>query len=83
MPDPPGRVEGSIRLAGRELVGLPESEMRRIRGNSISMIFQEPMTSLDPVMRVGKQIGESLVRHQGLSRAGAHARAVEMLQARP
>jgi peptide/nickel transport system ATP-binding protein len=80
VPDPPGRVEGSIRLAGRELVGLPESEMRRIRGNSISMIFQEPMTSLDPVMRVGKQIGESLMLHQGLSRAAAHARAVEMLR---
>jgi peptide/nickel transport system ATP-binding protein len=80
VPDPPGRVEGSVRLGGRELVGLAESEMRRIRGNAISMIFQEPMTSLDPVMRVGKQIAESLVLHQGLSRGAAHARAVEMLR---
>src|SRR5439155_6581054 len=67
VPDPPGRVEGSIRLAGRELVGLPEKAMRGIRGNAVSMIFQEPMTSLDPVMRVGRQIAEPLVQHQGLS----------------
>jgi peptide/nickel transport system ATP-binding protein len=80
VPDPPGRVEGSIRLAGRELVGLREAEMRGIRGNSVSMIFQEPMTSLDPVMRVGKQIAESLVQHQGLSGNAARARAIEMLR---
>jgi peptide/nickel transport system ATP-binding protein len=80
VPEPPGRVEGSIRLAGRELVGLRESEMRGIRGNSISMIFQEPMTSLDPVMRVGKQIAESLILHQGLSGSAARARAIEMLR---
>ena len=60
-----------------------KSEMRGIRGNSISMIFQEPMTSLDPVMRVGKQIAESLVQHQGLSGNAARARAIEMLRARP
>ena len=80
VPAPPGRVEGSIRFDGRELVGLPEAEMRRIRGNDISMIFQEPMTSLDPVMRIGKQIAETLILHQDLSRSAAHARAVEMLQ---
>jgi peptide/nickel transport system ATP-binding protein len=80
VPAPPGCVEGSIRFGGRELVGLPEAEMRRIRGNDISMIFQEPMTSLDPVMRIGKQIAETLILHQDLSRSAAHARAVEMLQ---
>jgi peptide/nickel transport system ATP-binding protein len=80
VPDPPGRVAGSIRLAERELVGLAESEMRRLRGNAISMVFQEPMTSLDPVMRVGDQIAEPLVLHQGLSRRDARTRAVDLLQ---
>jgi peptide/nickel transport system ATP-binding protein len=79
VPDPPGRVEGSIRLAGRELVGLPEAEMRTFRGNDISMIFQEPMTSLDPVMRVGKQIAEPLILHQGMTRRAADVRAIELL----
>ena len=80
VPSPPGRVEGSIRLKGRELVGLAEPAMRSIRGNAISMIFQEPMTSLDPVMRVGRQIAEPLILHQGLSRRAAESRAVELLQ---
>jgi peptide/nickel transport system ATP-binding protein len=80
VPAPAGRIEGSIKFAGRELVGMPESEMRRIRGNAISMIFQEPMTSLDPVMRVGKQIAEPLMLHQGLSHRAARTRTVEMLQ---
>ena len=79
VPSPPGQVEGSVRLGGRELVGLPEKEMRSVRGNDISMVFQEPMTSLDPVMRVVKQIAEPLILHQGLSRKAAHARAVELL----
>jgi peptide/nickel transport system ATP-binding protein len=79
VPDPPGCVEGSIRLASRELVGLREAEMRTIRGNAISMIFQEPMTSLDPVMRVGKQIAEPLILHQGMTRRAADARAIELL----
>ena len=79
VPSPPGQVEGSVRLDGRELVGLPEKEMRSVRGNDISMVFQEPMTSLDPVMRVVKQIAEPLILHQGLSRKAAHARAVELL----
>ena len=66
---PAGRIAGgSIRLNGRELVGLRESAMRRIRGNEISMIFQEPMTSLNPVMRIGKQIAEPLMLHQGMDR---------------
>src|SRR5918911_1026640 len=79
VPSPPGRVEGSVRLEGRELVGLAEPAMRRIRGNSISMVFQEPMTSLDPVMRIGRQIAEPLRLHQGLSRREAAARAVMLL----
>src|ERR1043165_5854200 len=83
VPDPPGRVEGSIRLNGRELVGLGEAEMRRIRGNAMSMVFQEPMTSLDPVMRIGKQIAEPLVQHQGLGRGDAKVRAIELLARAP
>jgi peptide/nickel transport system ATP-binding protein len=82
VPDPPGRiVEGSrIVLDGTDLLGLTESEMRKVRGNDISMIFQEPMTSLNPVMTVGKQIGEVLTLHQGLSKSEAEAKAVEMLR---
>ena len=78
--DPPGRiVGGSVRLDGTDLVRLSEAEMRQVRGNRISMIFQEPMTSLNPVMTIGRQIGEALRLHQGMSGAAAHARAVEML----
>ncbi|MBV8457272.1 MAG: ABC transporter ATP-binding protein [Acetobacteraceae bacterium] len=79
IPDPPGRIAGSIRLEGRELLDLPEQEMRAIRGNEISMIFQEPMTSLNPVLTVGRQIGETLRLHQGLGPREAEAKAVEML----
>jgi peptide/nickel transport system ATP-binding protein len=80
IPTPPGRiVAGSIRFRGRELVGLDEAAMRKIRGNEISVIFQEPMTSLNPVMRVGRQIAEPLMLHQGLSRRAAYDRAAEML----
>jgi peptide/nickel transport system ATP-binding protein len=79
VPDPPGRVQGSVRLNGRELLGLPEPAMRAIRGNAISMVFQEPMTSLDPVMRIGRQIAEPLVQHQRLSLRAAEKRAVELL----
>ncbi len=77
---PPGRtVAGSIRFEGRELLALPEPDMRKVRGNEISMIFQEPMTSLNPVLTIGRQIAEALVLHRGLARAAANARAVEML----
>jgi peptide/nickel transport system ATP-binding protein len=80
VPMPPGRiVGGSIRFRGRELVGLDETAMRAIRGNDISVIFQEPMTSLNPVMPVGRQIAEPLMLHQGLSRRTAYDRAAEML----
>ena len=78
--DPPGRiVGGSVRLGGTDLLGLDEAAMRDIRGNRIAMIFQEPMTSLNPVMTVGRQISEALILHQSLSRAEALARTVEML----
>jgi peptide/nickel transport system ATP-binding protein len=82
VPDPPGRiVEGSrIVLDGVDLLGLSEAEMRKVRGNDISMIFQEPMTSLNPVMTIGKQIGEVLTLHQGLGRAEAEKKAIEMLR---
>ncbi len=79
--DPPGRiVSGHIRFEGIDLLELTESEMERIRGNDISMIFQEPMTSLNPLMTVGRQIAESIALHQGLSRREAFDRAVEMLR---
>jgi peptide/nickel transport system ATP-binding protein len=76
---PPGRIAGRIRFQGRDLLTLPEQEMRDIRGNAISMIFQEPMTSLNPVLTVGRQIGETVRLHQGLNARDAEARAIEML----
>jgi len=80
FPSPPGKiVEGEILFEGRNLIELSESEMRRIRGNRISMIFQEPMTSLNPVFPIGDQIMESFVLHQGLTRREARMRTIEML----
>jgi peptide/nickel transport system ATP-binding protein len=79
IPEPPGKIAGSIRLEGRDILALSDREMRALRGNDISMIFQEPMTSLNPVLTVGRQIGETLRLHQGLDQAQAEARAVEML----
>jgi peptide/nickel transport system ATP-binding protein len=79
--DPPGRiVGGSAHLDGIDLFGLDEAAMRLIRGKEISMIFQEPMTSLNPVMTIGRQIGEALLLHGAVSRKAALARAIEMLQ---
>ncbi|MBP0492994.1 ABC transporter ATP-binding protein [Pararoseomonas indoligenes] len=80
LPEPPGKIAGAIRFQGRDLLKLSDKEMRGIRGNDISMIFQEPMTSLNPVLTVGRQIGETLRLHQGLSKAQAEAKAVEMLK---
>ncbi|SDB56501.1 ABC transporter ATP-binding protein [Belnapia rosea] len=80
IPEPPGKIAGSIRFQGRDLLKLSEPEMRSIRGNDISMIFQEPMTSLNPVLNIGRQIGETLRLHQGLSAREAEAKAVEMLK---
>jgi len=81
IPQPPGRiVEGEIRYDGRSLVDLPASQMRKIRGKEISMIFQEPMTSLNPVFTVGEQIAEALRLHEGLGRREAMDKTVEMLR---
>jgi oligopeptide/dipeptide ABC transporter ATP-binding protein len=78
---PPGRiVGGTIRFGGTNLLDLSESEMEDIRGNEISMIFQEPMTSLNPLMTVGRQIAEAIALHQGLSLGGAMDKTVEMLR---
>ncbi len=74
-------VQGSIRLAGRELVGLPEAEYRRVRGEQVAMIFQDPLTALDPLYRAGEQVAEALRFHLGLSRAAADTRVVELLDA--
>jgi oligopeptide/dipeptide ABC transporter ATP-binding protein len=79
--DPPGRiVGGAIRFAGTNLLDLSEAEMEGIRGNDISMIFQEPMTSLNPLLTVGRQISEAIALHRGLSRRDARDQAVEMLR---
>ena len=77
---PQGCVNGSIKLGGRELLTLSEKEMRSVRGQDISMIFQEPMTSLNPVMTIGKQLGEVFRFHQNLSPAQTHKRAIEALR---
>src|SRR3979409_1697197 len=81
VPDPPGRiVGGSIMLEGTDLLALHESEMRKVRGNRISMIFQEPMTSLNPVMRIGDQITEAVRLHRQMSRKEAWKQAGDRLR---
>ncbi len=81
IPDPPGRiVAGEIWFENRDLTRLTQNEMRRIRGNKISMIFQEPMTSLNPVFTVGFQIAEAIKLHQGYSKKTALDKAVDMLK---
>ncbi len=86
IPSPPGKiVDGSIRFRGKDgveknLVELPEAEMRKIRGNDIAMIFQEPMTSLNPVYTVGDQIAEAIMLHQGKTKKEALEMAAEMLE---
>src|SRR5882757_3367459 len=81
VPDPPGRiVGGSVVLEGTDLLALDEEKMRAIRGNRISMIFQEPMTSLNPVMRIGDQITEAVCLHRNVTGKQAWKRAVEMLR---
>ncbi|MBT8365427.1 MAG: ABC transporter ATP-binding protein [Deltaproteobacteria bacterium] len=80
IPRPPGLIKsGTINLERRNLLKLSEKQMRRVRGNEISMIFQEPMTSLNPVMTIGVQISELLTLHQGLAKKDALARAIEFL----
>jgi peptide/nickel transport system ATP-binding protein len=73
-------VRGSIELDGRELLGLSEPEWRKVRGNEIAMIFQEPMSSLNPVQRIGDQIAEAIVLHQGVDKREAGGKAIELLE---
>jgi peptide/nickel transport system ATP-binding protein/oligopeptide transport system ATP-binding protein len=81
IPQPPGKiVSGEIIFQGRDILKLDEDEIRKIRGNDIAMVFQEPMTSLNPVYTCGEQIMEAIVLHEGVDRAAARARAIEMLQ---
>ncbi len=80
IPSPPGQiVSGEIIFDGKNLLPLEEKEMERVRGNEISMIFQEPMTSLNPVFTIGNQIMEAILLHQGLNKTEARKRAIEML----
>ena len=78
--EPPGKIAGSIRFMDQDLLTLSEKQMRAIRGNAISMIFQEPMTSLNPVLSIGRQLRETLLLHQAISGEQANARATEMLE---
>jgi oligopeptide/dipeptide ABC transporter ATP-binding protein len=81
IPDPPGRiVSGEVLFDGQDLRMLSEEEMRKVRGRDIGMVFQEPMTSLNPVLTIGRQITETLEQHQGADRAAADKRAVELLE---
>ncbi len=81
IPMPPGKIEGGdVRFKGRSLVTMPENEMRKVRGNEIAMIFQDPMTSLNPVYRIGRQLAEPLMVHKGMSKAEAWDRAVALLK---
>jgi peptide/nickel transport system ATP-binding protein len=81
IPDPPGRIAGGVvKLQGRDLLRLDDAEMRAVRGNEISMIFQEPMTSLNPVLAIGRQIAEAVRLHRDISRSAALEMAVRMLR---
>lgn len=81
IPNPPGRIkEGEIKFGDRDLAQLSEKEMQKIRGSEISMIFQDPMTSLNPTMTIGKQIMEGLIKHQNMSKSEAKERAIELLK---
>ena len=81
IPMPPGRiVEGQMLYEGRDLVTLPPAQMRKVRGKEISMVFQEPITSLNPVFTIGEQIAEAIRLHEGLGRRAAMAKTVEMLK---
>ena len=80
-PMPPGKVEaGDAKFKGRSLITMKEEEIRKIRGNEIAMIFQDPMTSLNPVYKIGRQIAEPLVIHKGMSKKNALLRAIELLR---
>ena len=79
VPQPPARVGGEVRFGGRDLVGAPEEELRRVRGAGIGMVFQDPMTSLNPVVTVGRQIAEGIELHLGLRGRAARERGTELL----
>ena len=81
IPQPPGKIErGEVLFRGRDLLKVSEEEMRKIRGNDIAMIFQDPMTSLNPVLTIGRQISEMVMEHKGLGKKAAKQRAVELLK---
>ncbi|MEN3377631.1 MAG: peptide/nickel transport system ATP-binding protein ddpF, partial [Hyphomicrobiales bacterium] len=80
IPQESGRIQGSIKLGGRDLLTLPDTAVREVRGNEVAMIFQEPMTSLNPVLTIGFQIAESLIYHRGLSRSEAKTEAIRLLE---
>ncbi len=80
LPSPPAQIEGTVLFQGTNLLDLSPEEIRKIRGGAISMIFQEPMTSLNPLLTIGEQICEAIVLHQGLDHQQAWERAVEMLR---
>jgi len=80
IPRESGRIQGSIKLAGRDLLTLPEQAMQDVRGNEVAMIFQEPMTSLNPVLTIGFQIAEALIYHRGMSRSAAEAETIRLLE---
>ena len=80
IPRHAGRTQGSVKLSGKELTALPEPAMRQVRGDDIAMIFQEPMTSLNPVLTIGFQIAEALVQHRSMSRKEAEAETVRLLE---
>jgi peptide/nickel transport system ATP-binding protein len=80
LPPQRSHVEGRITVAGHEITKMSEAELREVRGTKIAMIFQEPMTALDPVFTIGEQIAETIVRHEGVFRAEAYRRALELLE---
>ncbi|MGH7039335.1 MAG: ABC transporter ATP-binding protein [Stellaceae bacterium] len=81
IPDPPGRITaGEVLFEGRDLLRLPEAALRKVRGGDIGMVFQEPMTSLNPVLTIGRQITETLEQHRGMDRGAAQKRAIELLE---
>jgi ABC-type dipeptide/oligopeptide/nickel transport system ATPase component len=80
VPEPPARISGQVLFEGRDLMKLPKREMPSIRGKEISMIFQEPMSSLNPVMTIGDQIDEAIFLHEDLSPADRRARVLELLR---
>src|SRR5260370_40296018 len=77
----PGEVAGELRFEGQDLIGQPESDWRKLRGARLAMVFQEPMTSLNPVMPIGRQIAEAMVLHQAIGWGAAEEKAVGFLDA--